>query len=359
VNLSIGLATLPGIEVHQLSLCDQIREEAVIEYKNVVVHFMPIRPKMTSVSLFQLPHYIVQKKLKQLQPDIVHAHHTEIGSAYNAINSSFPTVIGVHNNLSFLRSVIHQHIPNYHLLNHFENKTLQWAKHITVDSHFMEHLIRPKTSAEIEVIPNCVSYEFFEFAGERNPREERTIIFLGKLRPEKGLPELIEAVKLLADHGISLQLKVIGNVNTDYGQYIREYATSFGLHESVFFLGWMEWDEAIQELIRSSALVVPSHYEPFGCSAVEGMALGVPVIASRVGGMIDSIQDTITGMLFESGSSRDLASKIQYVIENEDRSAAIGNRARLYAKQHFTPHIVASKHVELYNRILKTDETTH
>lgn len=352
VNLSIGLAGFENTEVHQLSLNDQITREYVVSYENVNVHFIPIPKKWSSFTFFQLPKYLIGKKLKELQPDIVHGHHTEIGSAFTAVNDYFPTVIGVHNNLSFLRQVIHQKIHNYSLLNFLETKTLHWAKYITVDSNFMKDLINPKTLANIIVIPNCINPEFFKCREEHQRSKIKSIVFLGKLRPEKGIKDLLDATKILIDQGKEFQLKIIGDYKTEYGEYIEKYAISLGVISAVSFKGWMEWEDAIKELCSSTALVVPSHHEPFGCSVAEGMALGMPVIASRTGGIVDSIQDKKTGILFEPGNSNDLAEKINYLLENIDHCGTIGNNAKEYSHKNFTPYIVAKKHIELYNRIL-------
>ena len=354
INLSIGLAKLKGIEVHQLSLSSAIDKNITIVDQGVNVHYIKIPKYLSSLSLYQIPRILVKRKIKEIGPDIVHGHHAELGSTYFSMTCGFPSVAGIHN---FIPDIIKwQNIPwnsSFHILRYFEKRTLKKAKVFTVDSSYMQKLILPYTRNPIHVIPNCIGESFFEHQTSIESIANPTLLFIGSHRPEKGLITLLNALTLIRKEIPGCKIKIIGEVSPGIKTELYSRIKQNDLINNVIFLGWMDWESIINELTTAMALIVPSLHEPFGCVVAEGMAVGTPVVGARIGGIIDSIEDEKTGMLFEPGNSVDLAEKVIRLIQQPDLRISISKTGREYAKSHFHPHIVALQHKELYEDILK------
>jgi len=172
-----------------------LSEDQIIEDQGLLVHFLRIPRRVTSLSLLQYPRLRLARELRKLNPDIVHGHHAEAGWPYYAITSGYPAVAGIHN---FLPVLMRMHrngvLSTTRLFRVFEAYTLRNARYITVDSRHMQDLIRPETRGQISVIPNCVCDLFF--AKTRHVETSQpSLAFVGIMRREKGLDTLLKALR--------------------------------------------------------------------------------------------------------------------------------------------------------------------
>jgi glycosyltransferase involved in cell wall biosynthesis len=162
-------------------------------------------------------------------------------------------------------------------------------------------------------------------------------VFLGRLTPEKGLRTLLEAQKLA-----KVPLKIIGQDPTEW----RPLAG-----DGVEFLGRVPREEALKIVAGSRALVFSSEW-PEGCPSViqEAMALGRPVVASRVAGAMDLIRERETGLFFEPGNSPQLAEKMRELYENPGPCAEMGQRARERYGAEYSPEAGYRRLIELMQK---------
>ena len=95
----------------------------------------------------------------------------------------------------------------------------------------------------------------------------------------------------------------------------------------------------VSDLMRQATfLIMPSiWFEPFGLVLIEALAHGLPVLASRLGSMVDIIEDGKTGLLFEPGNPQDLADKVQWLIEHPAECRRMGENARTVYLANYTP----------------------
>ena len=101
--------------------------------------------------------------------------------------------------------------------------------------------------------------------------------------------------------------------------------------------------------------VVCSRYEVFCIAAIEAMAMGCPLVASRVGGIPEIIRDGVDGLLHRGGDPEDLAAKILALLGDPARAAELGRRAAAHCEQQFNPVTIASRMVDYYRRVLADD----
>jgi glycosyltransferase involved in cell wall biosynthesis/SAM-dependent methyltransferase len=167
------------------------------------------------------------------------------------------------------------------------------------------------------------------------------ILFFGRLSPEKSVETLLRAVSFL---GATEKLVIVGD-GPDRNR-LENRAREILLPESVSFLG-AKYGEELEEIKRKAkAIVIPSEwYENMPYVLLESLASGVPVIAARIGGMTERIEDGKNGFLYEPGNARELAEKIR-AVASVDRKAVAD--AALKSVADLRPEAYGAKLEELY-----------
>ncbi len=208
----------------------------------------------------------------------------------------------------------------------------------------------------VELIPNFVNCDIFFPAedGSRRPEfaphDEKILVHLSNFRPVKRVPDVVETFALVREK-IPAKLLMIGDGP--------ERATAEwmvrrkGLSRDVHFLGKQN---QVQTLLSSAdVLLLPSQLESFGLAALEGMACGVPAVASRVGGIPEVITDGVEGYLVEVGEVRTMADRALDILTSAERREEMGRAARDRAQRQFCSTKIIPLYENLYQRALETD----
>lgn len=176
-------------------------------------------------------------------------------------------------------------------------------------------------------------------------RKEDDFLYLGRLSPEKGLMTLIEAVQRA---GVKLKIAGTGPME----DRLKARAAGLNPHQ-VTFLGFVNGQRKLDLIRRSCFTVVPSEwFESFGLSAAESLAGGTPVIASRIGGLPEVVQDKVSGLLFAPGDADDLAEKLRQVRQNPQMAVQMGRQALTRARANLSPAAHAHRLVEIYQEAI-------
>jgi glycosyltransferase involved in cell wall biosynthesis len=205
----------------------------------------------------------------------------------------------------------------------------------------------------IEVIPNGVDTAIF-WASEEILEVDRYILFVGRLVEQKGVDHLLRAFVHVQKRFPELRLLIVGDgpCKTTY----ENLATSMLISEKVTFDGWKRSGAELSEIYRgASVVIVPSIYEPFGMTALEAMACGRPVVASKTGGLKEIIQHGVTGYLAEPGDHLDLAQWIIRLLARRELQQELGkNAARfIHESTHYKWPAIASKYVGFYQELIR------
>ncbi|MBI3107472.1 MAG: glycosyltransferase [Candidatus Rokubacteria bacterium] len=148
------------------------------------------------------------------------------------------------------------------------------------------------------------------------------------------------------------QLLIVGGDQDEpengHADYLRERVSVLGLRERVSFLGAQPQERLRLFYAAADATVMPSYYESFGMVALEAMACGSPVIASRVGGRTTTVRDGVTGFLVPEGDAGALAERVALLLEDRGRRAQLGREAQRWAAEHRWP-CVAEAVCRLYS----------
>ncbi len=175
---------------------------------------------------------------------------------------------------------------------------------------------------------------------------EATILFVGRVVQHKGWREF-----LMALHEIKGRFRAVVDGDGPDLTAMRALSVRLGLAERVHFAGWLAPDEHLECYRRADFVVVPSVWpEPFGMVGIEAMCFGKPVVASRVGGIPEWCEDGVTGLLAEPGNTRDLATKIQLLLDDPPRVRRLGMNARQLVRQRYTAKIHLERLLPIYEQ---------
>ncbi|MCD6519618.1 MAG: glycosyltransferase [Anaerolineae bacterium] len=200
--------------------------------------------------------------------------------------------------------------------------------------------------AKIVVIPCGVDLELFRPIDPQVARRElglpdgqRLLLFVGRLDPVKGLNVLLEAMceltrRMKPCRAQDLCLAVIGGDKESHLEALmndleclQDIRHRLGLEDLVVFVGSRSQEVLPYYYSAAEICVMPSLYESFGMVALEAMACGTPVIASRVGGLTFTVRDGETGFLVPEKDPKALAEKLYLVLTNDCLRRRLGHRA--------------------------------
>ncbi len=263
-------------------------------------------------------------------PDVVHSHFWMSGRA--ALAAAAPLNIPVVHTFHALGIVKRRHqgardtSPPSRLR---EERTIMaladWIVATCTDEVF--ELVREGADRRrLSVVPCGVDVSRFRPDGPAEPRERPRVVCLGRLVERKGVDDVIRAVAQLP----GVELIIAGGparedlADDPEGRRLSRLTRRLGVADRVTFRGAVGRD-GIPALLRSADVVACTPwYEPFGIVPLEAMACGVPVVATAVGGMIDSVVNGVTGIHVPPRRPTRVADAIRDLISDPDRRAILG-----------------------------------
>jgi glycosyltransferase involved in cell wall biosynthesis len=177
--------------------------------------------------------------------------------------------------------------------------------------------------------------------GGSESASEKGALFVGRLSREKGVATLLEAWKSL---NISLRIAGEGPLDMSSGHK----------NKCITFLGHLSGNQVSLEMSKAAFLVMPSEwYEGFPMVLVEAFALGLPVVASRLGGMAEIVEDGVTGLHFEPGNPRDLVEKVKWMHDHPEQCRQMGQNTRRVYEEKYTPEKNYEMLMEIYQQAIE------
>jgi D-inositol-3-phosphate glycosyltransferase len=214
----------------------------------------------------------------------------------------------------------------------------------------------------ISVVPCGVNLDVFKPIDKSAAREqlglkddEHILLFVGRIEPLKGVDILLGAAAQLEVDSDCFVLVVGGDGTSGEGEmgHLRSLASQLGIAERVSFLGAVDHERLPLFYSAADVCVVPSYYESFGLVALEAMACGTPVVASRVGGLTGTVRDSETGYLIPWQCPEPFAERLELLLGNEGLRTAFGLSAR-EAVERFRWGNVAEAVLGLYRETIET-----
>lgn len=240
-------------------------------------------------------------------------------------------------------------------LRHLLRLTDQMTDAIVVNCEFLKrHLVEDeKVSAErIRVCYNGLELDRFSPEGRGKPAEfapARLVVgTVCVLRPEKGLDVLVEAYARLRHAFPDVVLLVVGD--GPVRESLLRQAAQLGLGESFQLL---PAQSEVAGLLRAiDIFVLPSRSEALSNALMEAMACGCAVVATRVGGNPELVEDGKTGLLVAPGDAGELASALRFLVENGPARARLAESAATFVRSRFSAEASAQRLGEIYEEFL-------
>ena len=203
--------------------------------------------------------------------------------------------------------------------------------------------------ARIAVIPCGVDTNLFLPGDQAAARavlgldDQLQLLYVGRLAPIKGLETLLDAMARLRAAGTRVRLSIVGGdadepLNGHEGE-LRARLARLDLRSAVTFVGAQPQERLRAWYVAADATVLPSHYESFGMVAMEAMACGIPVVASRVGGLQTTVRDGVTGLLVRESDPAALAGALDRLLGDPDLRFRLGREGVQWAARHRWPCI--------------------
>lgn len=204
----------------------------------------------------------------------------------------------------------------------------------------------PQYIGKMEVVPLGFSGPCGEWRGENS----RNLLFVGRLIHYKGIEDLLKALVLARKQGFNFCLDVVGRGTDSYTDHLTGLLKTWHLRTQVRFHGWENPRGVRHWLENSGILVVPSRREAYGLVALEGMAAGIPLIASNAGGLAELV-DRSCALTYEAGNIKQLTRVLIEARRNPALIHSLAGNARRRAASLEWPTL-AERYFRLYSRML-------
>lgn len=189
-----------------------------------------------------------------------------------------------------------------------------------------------------EVIPNPIDSDYFDSPVVPLAERLHAVLFLGRLTPDKGLNELIEAARIHSAKDPNVVYDICGD-----GKYPRDHPACCRFH------GWVTGSPKKSFLRNSKVLALPSHGEALPVCVAEALACGTPVVATMVGGIPDMVGEGEEGLLVDPGDVPTLAAAIAGLTSNDALWEGCSRNAR-HAALSYHPEAIRGRWVALYEQ---------
>lgn len=283
----------------------------------------------------------VSRKLRQIAPDIIHSFH--YGSDYSeALAARLAGCKWVYTKKNMMWGGSSA--------NGWKLRTKLADAIVTVNSDMKEKFF--PGSDKVTFIPPSVDTSFFRDDSPLKSESDASIVVcVANFAPVKAIEVLVEAFKVsLRRVKECWRLKIVGDYDTDYGNDMRQQ------YKEMLEAGVLEFtgkrSDVRPELASSSIFVMPSRMEGSPVSLLEAMSTGLPVIGSRIPGIIDQLAPMGNDYLFEAGNVNDLAEKLErlMLLGYSDRKE-LGRSFRDYCRENWDISVEVARHEELYHLV--------
>lgn len=346
-----GFAQLQGIEVHVLS-CAQQRMVSSPEKlaPNIWFHSLPVPKLGWGRTLYQGCIRAIRKKLRQIQPDIVHGQGTERECGLSAIFSGFPNVLTLHGNIRLIARLENARpFSFWWIAAKLEAFTLPRTNGVVCITRYTQAAVAD-LARRTWLLPNAVDGCFFDVLPQFPGSGVPTILCVGQISGRKNQNAFIRSLDILAEEK-QFRVLFLGGIWPE-SPYGRDFLELLRTRPWCEHIGFVSRDELREYLSRAALLVLPSLEDNCPMAVLEAAAAGVPVVAANVGGVPDLIEDGKTGFLCNPSDAESMRGAVEKALTNFAGIREIAAEAKRIARERFHPAVVAKKHLEIYTEVI-------
>ncbi|MGV0798507.1 glycosyltransferase, partial [Mycolicibacterium elephantis] len=232
-------------------------------------------------------------------------------------------------------------------------RTATWVAATCTDEVF-ELMRMGRSRSRISVVPCGVDLDLFNPEGPRAARDRyRRIVSVGRFVPRKGFDVMVRALAHIPD----AELVIVGGPDIAHLESdqealrLRALAEELGVGDRVRLYGSVAREDMPAILRSADVVACTPWYEPFGIVPLEAMACGVPVVASAVGGMLDTVVHDVTGRLVRPRHPEQLAAAVNHLLRDDFLRQSLGAAGRDRARARYSWDRIAADTQRIYDRL--------
>jgi len=391
INASEYLAKQPGIEISIAFPKKGIKK--YIKLIGAKINYYAFEPVKDNDKNLIENNQVFKNMLNEIEPDIVHIHGTEMAHTLSMVNmakiNKIRTVISIQGLVSVISKHMYADLPFkviygatlrnilrkdnvrglknlYCIRGKNENRSIQNVKHIigrtTWDRSCTTQI---NANAKYYACNETLRVEFYKHEWDIEKCEKHSIFMSQGQYPIKGLHYVLEAMPIILKYYPNVKLYVGGKnitkyetlldkmVITYYGLYIRKLIKKYGLENIVIFTGPLNEMQMCERFLKSNVFVSASTIENESNSLSEARILGVPSIASFVGGVTDRINHGSDGFLYQHNAPYMLSYYVCYMFKNENVALEFSEKARERALKMHNIEDNNNNLMQIYKKILE------
>jgi len=264
------------------------------------------------------------------------------------------TIIRSHTPFTLLKKYYHKEEllgVNTWFATEREKKCFDWVKNITTPSVDLKNQlinIFNINSEKITVIPNILDTHHFK-PEKKSVSKNIVILHVGRFERAKGVETLIKSFIQIAKKYQNVELINVGSPRGNALKKCQIELSKYNLLDRVSFTGFVQYENLPSYYHNADLVVVPSEiYESFSYTVAQGMACGIPVIASKIGGISETVDHGKAGVLFNPSDHNQLSEKIEELIQNKTMREDLGIKARKFAVDNYSFEALKPKYIEYY-----------
>jgi glycosyltransferase involved in cell wall biosynthesis len=339
-----------GINIFLFGI-SRVEDDFYSELKSFTLYTVDITSESERTSLLKLRYLrvvkILKTKIKDFNPDIVHAHYASSYGLLGTLTRFHPYIISMWGTDIYEFpgiSIIHRSILRYNLSS---------ADIILSTSKVMAAEAKKYTRRQILVTPFGVDLNIFRKLDVEKQKNEFIVGTVKSLSANYGIDILIRSFNLvcLKNPDLNLKLQIIGSGPEKMN--LQSLASQLGIEDNVYFLGRIENKLLPQYYNRFSVFVSLSELESFGVVAVEAMACECPVIVSDADGFTEVVEDGITGYIITGRELEATALAIQKFIDDRSLGVRMGRNGRKRVEELYDWTKNVSQMIGIYNSVIQ------
>ena len=365
-----------GVETGTIEIASALQEKGIKNFVASQGGRMVYELEKIGVDHLSLPlkskNYFIMKKNAKLLADYIRKNHINIVHARSRAPAWSAYWAAKETGAHFVTTFHGTYGLGPWGIKKFYNKIMTYGERvIVISNHIKEHILKnyPQTSADkLRLIHHCADIERFSPEAvtqarlikkieEYNIVDDKPVLLLpGRITRWKGQHILIHALHLMKNQNYYCIIAGDSQGRQEYLEYLKKLAHKYKLEGRIGFFG--RYTDA-PALMMNATVILSTAIEPeaFGRISVEGQAMGKIVVASNIGGTLDTIIDGKTGKLYQYDNPQALADALDWALSlSPEEAKKISQAGIKNVKEHFTKQIMCDKTIEVYREVVNQKE---
>jgi len=287
--------------------------------------------------------------LPKISPDLIHIHGRLAARVISMLNTNKPLIYTLHDQSPFSGAFkgLQRFIRVIAYLT-MEYKIIYNVDHIiAVSRQIYNELVdwARIPNEKVSYVPNGVDTNYFKPSKDKKP----FILFVGRLTKRKGADILIKAFARVSNKLTEYKLIIVGD--GEEKTKLKNLVKKLNIENYVSFMSNIPMSLLREIYAKASIFVLPSRGEGFPLSLLEAMSSGCAVIATKISGVVDVIDNGKNGLLVKPGDERDLSQTLEFLLSDGSLIKKLANNARKLVERKYNWDIIAKKTIKIYKNI--------